>query len=67
MPAIPQASRSAAPASTPLQLHAAAHNALSMALHYLRQPTANVLGARRKAAQALAALRGLDVALSQEG
>lgn len=60
-------SRRAAPAHTPLQLHAAAHNALSMALHYLRQPTANVPGARRKAVQALAALRGLDVALSLEG
>lgn len=38
-----------------------------MALHYLRQPTANVPGARRKAVQALAALRALDVALSLEG
>jgi hypothetical protein len=40
-------------------LHADAHNALSMAVYYLRQPEANVPGARRKAIQALAALRGL--------
>ncbi len=45
----------------PIQLHADAHNALSMALHYLRQPVANVPGARRKVIQALAALRGLDL------
>mgnify|MGYP000494016758 CR=1 FL=1 len=37
--------------------------ALSMALHYLSQPKANVPGARRKAVQALAALRGLDLSL----
>ena len=43
----------------PIQLHAEAHNALSMAVFYLRQPAANVPGARRKAIQALAALRGL--------
>ena len=49
----------------PIQLHADAHNALSMAVFYLRQPAANVPGARRKAAQALAALRGLS--LSMEG
>ena len=49
----------------PIQLHADAHNALSMAVFYLRQPQANVSGARRKAVQALAALRGL--ALSLEG
>ena len=30
-----------------------------MALHYLRQPRANVPGAARKAVQALAALRSL--------
>ena len=48
-----------------IQLHADAHNALSMAVFYLRQPAANVPGARRKAAQALAALRGLS--LSMEG
>lgn len=44
----------------PIQLHAEAHNALSMALHYLRQPQTNVQGAARKVVQALAALRGLD-------
>jgi hypothetical protein len=48
-------------APDPIQLHADAHNALAMALHYLRQPAANVPGARRKAIQALAALRGLDL------
>ena len=59
------ASRSAAPTSPamgtpdPIQLHADAHNALAMALHYLRQPQANVPGASRKAVQALAALRSL--------
>lgn len=45
------ASRCAAPtpsqgarlgALDPIQLHADAHNALAMALHYLRQPRANV-------------------------
>ena len=63
------ASRSAAPtlpatgtSHDPIQLHAQAHNALSMALHYLRQPQANVPGAARKAVQALAALRSLDSA-----
>ena len=60
------ASRSAAPTTPttgtpdPIQLHADAHNALAMALHYLRQPRANVPGAARKAVQALAALRSLD-------
>ena len=59
------ASRSAAPTSPtmgtpdPIQGYAEAHNALSMALYYLRQPQANVPGAARKAVQALAALRGL--------
>ena len=59
------ASRNAAPTSPtmgtpdPIQLHADAHNALAMALHYLRQPQANVPGAARKAVQALAALRSL--------
>jgi len=63
---IPLASRSAAPLSPeggtpdPIQLHAEAHNALAMALHYMRQPQANVPGAARKAVQALAALRRLD-------
>ena len=45
----------------PIQLHADARNALSMAIFYLRQPEINVPGARRKAIQALAALRGLDL------
>ena len=60
------ASRCAAPTlpapgtPDPIQLHADAHNALAMALHYLRQPRANVPGAARKAVQALAALRSLD-------
>lgn len=76
-PVIPLASRSAAPTgphgarlgaqTDPIQLHADAHNALAMALHYLRQPGAlNVPGATRKAVQALAALRCLD-ALVQGG
>ncbi|MDZ7862106.1 hypothetical protein [Acidovorax sp.] len=61
------AGRSVVPAKTPgirpgspdpIQLYADAHNALEMALHYLRQPHANVLGAARKAGQVLAALRG---------
>ena len=71
------ASRSAAPTSSqgarlgaptdPIQLYAEAHNALAMALHYLRQPAAlNVPGATRKVVQALAALRRLD-ALVQGG
>lgn len=70
-PVIPLASRSAAPTSSqgarlgaptdPIQLYADAHNALAMALHYLRQPAAlNVPGATRKVVQALAALRRLD-------
>lgn len=50
----------------PIQLHADAHNALAMALHYLRQPAANVPGAARKAVQAVAALRRLN-ALVQGG
>lgn len=70
------ASRSAAPTSPtmgtpdPIQLHADAHNALAMALHYLRQPQANVPGAARKAVQALAALRSLgnaDMCTSASG
>ena len=62
-------SRALAPASpttgTPdsIQLHAQAHNALNMAVFYLRQPHANVPGARRKAIQALAALRNLSATL----
>jgi hypothetical protein len=65
--AISLASRRAAPLpaaagipTDPIQLHADAHNALSMALHYIRQPEANVPGAVRKAVQALAALRRMD-------
>ncbi|UOB06523.1 hypothetical protein [[Acidovorax] ebreus] len=60
------ASPSAAPTTPatgnpdPIQLHADAHNALAMALHYLRQPAANVPGATRKAVQALAALRRME-------
>lgn len=46
-----------------IQLHADARNALSMAVFYLSQPQANVAGARRKAVQALSALRGLDLRL----
>ena len=70
------ASRSAAPTSPtmgtpdPIQLHADSHNALAMALHYLRQPQANVPGAARKAVQALAALRSLgnaDMCTSASG
>ena len=66
---IPMASRSAAPTTPtmgtpdPIQLHAEAHNALAMALHYLRQPSGNVPGAARKAVQALAALRRLDASV----
>ncbi len=66
------ASRRAAPTTTtppilgtpdPIQLHAEAHNALAMALHYLRQPAGvNVPGATRKVVQALAALRRLGSA-----
>ena len=59
------ASRSAAPTqSDPHQLHADAHNALATALFYLRDGhPANVPAARRKAVQALAALRGLTLVL----
>lgn len=52
--------RSDASTLDPIQLHAEAHNALAMALHYMRQPQANVAGAARKAVQALAALRRID-------
>ena len=68
-PVIHLASRSAAPtppatgAPDPLEGYAEAHNALAMALHYLRQPgPANVPGATRKAVQALAALRSMGSA-----
>lgn len=69
MIAVTKASHRAAPSPTtigtadPIQLHADAHNALNMAVFYLRQPDANVAGARRKAIQALTALRGLSLAL----
>ena len=62
-------SRAIAPASPttgtpdPIQLHADAHNALNMAVFYLRQPQANLPGARRKAIQALSALRNLSATL----
>lgn len=64
MTASPVASRSAAPTTThhldPIALHGDACNALSMALHYLRQPEAlNVAGAARKTVQALAAMQRL--------
>ena len=69
MTVITKASRRAAITPTtgndPIQLHADARNALSTAVFYLSQPQANVAGARRKAVQALAALRNLD--LSTEG
>ena len=59
-PTSPQGARLGAP-TDPIQLYADAHNALAMALHYLRQPAAlNVPGATRKVVQALAALRRLD-------
>ena len=67
---IPLARRCAAPTTPtmgtpdPIQLHAEAHNALAMALHYLRQPSGNVPGALRKTVQALTALSALR---SQEG
>ena len=44
----------------PIQAYADAHNALAMALHYLRAPSSNPPGATRKAVQALAALRRLE-------
>lgn len=64
------ASRSAAPTTPtqgtpdPVQAFADAHNALSVASHYIR--TGNAAGATRKAVQALAALRRLN-ALVQGG
>ena len=60
-PTSPQGARLGAPTDR-IQLYADAHNALAMALHYLRQPDANVPGAARKAVQALAALRSLGSA-----
>lgn len=74
IPAHAFAARTTSPASLPtlgtpdpIQLHADAHNALGTALHHLRQPHVDVASARRKVMQALAALRGLDLALSLEG
>lgn len=68
MTAITQASHSSAPASRPgetalIQLHADAHNALNMAVFYLRQPQPDTAAARIKAVQALAALRNLSLSL----
>lgn len=66
MAATPRALAPASPTTgtpDPIQLHAQAHNALNMAVFYLRQPHANVPGARRKAIQALAALRNLSATL----
>lgn len=51
------------PEHNPIQLHAEAHNALAMALHYMRQPEVNLPGARCKAIQALSALRNLSATL----
>lgn len=48
------------PGADPIQLHAEAHNALAMALHYMRQPESNLPGAARKAVQALSALNQLQ-------
>lgn len=56
--AVPCAPATGAP--DPIQLHAQAENALSMALHYLRQPVSNAPGAARKAVQALASLNQLQ-------
>ena len=46
-----------------IQIHQEAENALNMALHYLRQPSSNVPGARRKTIQALAAMKQLNAAI----
>jgi len=63
LPGMADPSPAAAAARDPIQLHADVHNALSMAVFYLRQPQANTAAARRKAIQALTALRGLSLAL----
>ena len=68
MTASTQARNSAAPSSTKgevalIQLHADAHNALNMAVYYLKQPQPNTTAARRKAVQALVALRSLSLIL----
>ena len=46
-----------------IQLHADAHNALNMAVYFLRQPQPDTAAARIKAVQALAALRNLSLSL----
>ncbi|MFG5779199.1 hypothetical protein ACFIQF_19235 [Comamonas sp. J-3] len=46
-----------------IQLHADAHNALSMAAYILRQPQPDTAAARAKAIQALHALRNLSLSL----
>lgn len=51
----------------PIRLHAAAHNALSTAMHYLHQPQADLTGARRKVARAMTALRRLHLATVRKG
>lgn len=63
LPGMADPAPAAAAARDPIQLHADVHNALSMAVFYLRQPQANTAAARRKAIQALTALRGLSLAL----
>lgn len=45
-----------------IQLHAQAENALSMALHYMRQTASNVPGAARKTVQALDAMNRIKLA-----
>ena len=70
IPARALAARTTSPTTgtpDPIQLHATAHNALGTALHHLCQPHVDAARARRKVMQALAALRGLDMALSLEG
>ena len=67
MTAITQQAHHAATPTTgtpdPIQLHAEAHNALNMAVFYLRQPQPDAFAAHRKAVQALAALRNLSLSL----
>lgn len=63
LPGMADPAPTAARTPDPIQLHADVHNALSMAVFYLRQPQANTAAARRKAIQALTALRGLSLAL----
>lgn len=64
-PAVPSSPVPGTP--DPIRLHAAAHNALSTAMHYLHQPQADLAGARRKVARALGALRRLHLAHGLEG